>query len=117
MIKIVTYIKNAIDDIELALKERGVFTDRIALNQYGNLIRSIESGENGTGDKLSFMNVAPATETFKHIASDGTICNGLDEYIKHKFLLAKEIVLLNLTKDLNKNIVTATEIEMEEVLI
>ena len=42
LVNLMTYVKESIDDIEKAIKERMIDTRKVQLSEYGNLIRSIE---------------------------------------------------------------------------
>lgn len=44
----IRFTKNAVDDIELALNEKGISTTGVPLSIYGNLIRSLGNGGTGT---------------------------------------------------------------------
>lgn len=44
----IRFTKNAVDDIELALNEKGVSTKDVPLSIYGNLIRTLGNGGSGT---------------------------------------------------------------------
>lgn len=41
--KLIDYTRTAIDDIEKAISERMIATNKVPLGEYGNLIRSIKS--------------------------------------------------------------------------
>lgn len=43
----IRFTKNAVDDIELALNEKGVRTANVPLSIYGNLIRTLGNGGSG----------------------------------------------------------------------
>ena len=66
LVNLMTYIKESIDDIEKAIKERMIDTRKVQLSEYGNLIRSIET----PSQPVSILTVVPVKKSTKIINAD-----------------------------------------------
>lgn len=76
----IRYTKLAVDDIELALNEKGINTNDVPLSVYGNLIRSL--GEGGGGGSLVEFEESPQ---LKFIAKEYIAQNATYNMVKKIF--------------------------------
>ena len=59
---LITYTGEAVNNIEKAIRSHMIDTDGVPLNEYGNLIRNIQSG--GSGESSSFIKkITPIKKT------------------------------------------------------
>ena len=58
-----TYLSDAVDDIQAAINEKGVeVSDTLPLGTYGNKIREITGGEIDTSDIMAMWGARPYSE-------------------------------------------------------
>ena len=68
----IRFTKNAVDDIELALNEKGVDTKDVPLYVYGNLIRTLGNGGEGGAAAEFEVRLRPLFWAKEYVAQNAT---------------------------------------------
>ena len=102
----IRFTKNAVDDIELALNEKGVSTKDAPLSVYGNLIRTL--GDGGGGKQL----VEYEPSVIKRIGYER-----IEEYNTARPIVFRGMVSIDdIDTNLNEYTIISTPIRVEYVI-